>query len=178
MKSINKNNHYSAKEVALGGVLTALTVIALFLASILPTGRISLYVLSSFFISIIIIESGVKAGFIFYVASSIAALLIVPSKIDLVPYVFFFGYYGIAKHYIEKIKILWLEYIIKIMFFGITAAASYFIAKTAIGNISLKISVVLIIALVVIVFIVYDFVYTLFTVYYHDKLRKILKLMM
>ena len=80
----------NTRKVALGGILLALTVIILYAESVMPTSKLSLYALSSFFVSVIVIESGIRAGWIFYVASSLLALIIIPDKIALIPYLVFF----------------------------------------------------------------------------------------
>ena len=77
-----------AKIIALNGILGALAVVCLLLATIMPTGRISLYALSSFFIAVSIMESGIKAGWLF-AATSLAGFIVVPEKLALAPYVVF-----------------------------------------------------------------------------------------
>ncbi len=164
------------KRIALNGILGALTVICLVLAAILPTNRLSLYALSSFFVAVSIIESGVKAGWIFYVATCLLALIVVPNKLGIIPYVIFFGMYGIVKYYIEKLNKIIVEYMLKLVFFNICVGIA---ALTVIEFFGFKLAVelpwwLLIIALQVIFFL-YDIVYTLFINFYRGKLRPKLK---
>jgi uncharacterized membrane protein YedE/YeeE len=114
----------TAKRIALSGVLLALVVIVLYAESIAPTSKLTLYALSSFFVSVIVMESGVGSGWFFYVASSLLSLIIVPDKLDLVPYFAFFGVYGILKYYIERLNKLILEYILKYAFFNVCLVAA------------------------------------------------------
>ncbi len=164
------------KRLALNGILGALAVICLLLANILPTNRISLYALSSFFISISIIENGIKAGWIFYGATCLLSFIVVPDKLGIVPYVIFFGLYGIVKFYIERLNRLVLEYILKFVYFnafaGIAIAAfrGFFIFE-----LSVALPIWLLAIAAEVVFFIYDFVYTLFINYYRDKLRDKLK---
>ncbi len=165
-----------SKRLALNGILGALAVICLLLANILPTNRISLYALSSFFISISIIENGIRAGWIFYAATCLLSFIVLPDKLGVVPYVIFFGLYGIVKFYIERLNRLVLEYIIKFVYFNVCVG----IAIAALnGFFSYELSVALPIWLIIIaaevVFFIYDYVYTLFINYYRNKLRAILK---
>ncbi len=164
------------KRIALNGILGALTVICLVLAAILPTNRLSLYALSSFFVAVSIIESGVKAGWIFYVATCLLALIVVPNKLGIIPYVIFYGMYGIVKYYIEKLNKIIVEYMLKLVFFNICVGIA---ALTVIEFFGFKLAVelpwwLLIIALQVIFFL-YDIVYTLFINFYRGKLRRKLK---
>ncbi len=171
-----KSDAINTKRIALNGILGALAVICLVLAAILPTNRLSLYALSSFFVAVSIIESGVKAGWIFYAATCLLALIVVPYKLGIIPYVIFFGMYGIVKYYIEKLDKIVVEYILKFAFFDICVGIA---ALTIIEVFGFSLAVelpwwLLIIALQV-VFFLYDIVYTLFINFYRGKLRPKLK---
>jgi len=164
-------------KMALSGILGALAVICLFLATVLPTSRLSFYALSSFFISIVIIETGTKAGWLFYIATSLLSVILVPNKLEIIPYVIFFGIYGIIKYHIEKINKLIVEYILKFTYFNLCmAAAVLFIRQVFIESIKIQLPWWLIIAAFEVVFLVYDLAYTMFIAYYKDKLRKRIRL--
>ena len=170
-------NNLISKKISLNGILLALGVVSLFAATTLPTSRLSFYTLSSFLVSIIIIEFGVKAGWIFYFSSCILTLIILPDKLGLLPYVFFFGIYGIIKFYIEKFNNLVIEYSIKIVFFTICMLSGLFLIKEFIlSNIEIKFPIWVIIIALELIFIIYDYVYTQFIQYYNVKLKKMLKL--
>ena len=172
-----KGNSINTKGMALSGILGALAVISLFFAAILPTSRLSLYVLSSFFISIIIIEYGIKPGWLFYVATSLLSVVLIPDKLGIIPYIIFFGIYGIVKVYIEKINKIVLEYFLKFAYFNICLfVAVYFIKNVFLENITVKLPWWLIIIALEIVFLIYDYVYTMFIAYYREKLKKILRI--
>jgi len=164
------------KRVALNGILGAFAVICLVFAAVLPTNRISLYALSSFFVAVSIIESGVKSGWIFYAATSMLAFILVPNKLGIIPYVIFFGIYGIVKYYIEKLDKIVLEYVIKFVFFNICAGITA-LALRQLFSVDLTIALPwwAMAAALEIVFFLYDFVYTLFIRYYEEKLRKWVK---
>lgn len=164
-------------KIALNGILGALTAISLFLASVLPTNRLSFYALSSFFIAIVIIENGIKAGWLFYISTVLLAAILVPDKLEIIPYAVFFGIYGIIKYHIEKINKLLLEYILKYVYFNICLAlAVLFIKQVFAGSIKAELPWWLLIAASEVVFLVYDVVYTMFIAYYKDKIRKKIRL--
>ena len=172
-----QGNGISSKKIAFTGILVALTVITLFLATILPTNRVSLYALSSFFISIVIMEYGVRTGWMFYTASSLLAFFIVQNKLRLVPYVIFFGVYGIIKYYIEKINNLFIELLLKILYFNVSLFVSFYLAKEVFfEGVEIKFPLWVIVIVLEVVFVLYDYVYTLFIQYYGQKLKKILKI--
>ncbi len=165
------------KKIALNGILGAVAVICLLLAVIMPTSRISLYALSSFFVAVSIIESGARAGWLFYAATSLLALIIVPDKLGIVPYAIFFGLYGIIKFYIEKLDRIVLEYILKFLFFNACMGIAVWAARDLFGfPVSSKLPWWALIIALEVVFFIYDYVYTLFVAYYREKLRPKLKM--
>ena len=183
-----KDQKISSKEVALGGILLALTVMVLYAESLTPTGRLSLYALSSFFVSVIVIESGIRAGWLFYAGTSLLAFLLIPDKIGLLPYVFFFGLYGIIKSYTERTPRV-MELLLKIAFFNLALVLAWifaremFLGKAALtlpkeiifGKITIPIPIAVVILGLQVVFFIYDWVYSLFIQTYREKIRKALK---
>ena len=89
-------------RLALGGICLALTILFMFGASIAPGVELTLYAISSLFVAVMILESGVKGGVTLYIAAVLLGLLIVPNKVGVLPYVGLFGLYGIVKFFIEK----------------------------------------------------------------------------
>lgn len=172
-----KGNSLDTKKIALNGILGALAVICLFLATVMPTNRLSFYALSSFFIAVSIIESGIRAGWIFYAATSLLALIIVPDKLGIVPYVIFFGLYGLVKYYIEKLDKIIAEYILKFVYFNICLVTALMTISRLFGyELSLKLPWWLLILALEAIFIIYDIVYTLFINYYRNKLKPRMRL--
>ncbi|MCX7923938.1 MAG: hypothetical protein N3B21_18285 [Clostridia bacterium] len=167
----------ATKRLSLSGILIALTVITLFIASIAPTNKLALYALSSFFTAVIVIEFGIKTGWVFYISSSMLSLLIIQNKIRIVPYIAFFGLYGIVKFYTERLGNIVLEYVLKIIYFNVCLYASIQLVKELFA---IKPPQWLpwwaIIAGFQVVFLLYDYVYTLFVQYYNQKLRKLLRI--
>jgi hypothetical protein len=172
-----RGNSIDTKGLALNGILGALTVISLLFATVLPTNRLSLYALSSFFISIIIIEYGIKSGWLFFAATGLLSIFLIPDKLGIIPYIIFFGIYGIVKVYIERIQSKVLEYFLKVVYFNICILiAVFFIKGVFLQSITVKLPWWLIIVALELVFIIYDYVYTLFIAYYRGKLKKILRI--
>ncbi|WP_027399314.1 hypothetical protein [Anaerovorax odorimutans] len=153
----------STKGVAMGGVMIALSMITLFLATFMPGIELTLYAIASFYTAFIILESGIKAGWIFYLASAILSILLIPNKVGLLPFVMFFGLYGIIKYYIEKLKKQPIEIILKLLFFNIILASGIFFFKEAfLGNIKIPdFSRPLIIGGAQIIFLFYDYLFTM-----------------
>lgn len=167
-----KADGLKTKKIALNGILGALALICLVLAAVLPTNRISLYALSSFFVTVSIIENGVKAGWVFYVCTSLLGLIIMPNKLGIIPYALFFGAYGIAKYYIEKLDKIMIEYIIKLVYFNICLGIAALTVSELFGySMTVKLRWWLLVIILQLVFLVYDFVYSLFINYYRRRIK-------
>ncbi|NLU35651.1 MAG: hypothetical protein GXX01_01325 [Clostridiales bacterium] len=165
----------SSKVIALSGIFLALAVLSLYAQSLAPAGKLSLYALSSLFVSVIVIEAGIYAGWLFYLASSLLAFILVPNKLSLIPYFAFFGLYGLIKHYTEKMPGSTAEYILKFIFFNACLALALILSKTVLlGRMEIKVSLWLVIPALEVVFAVYDYVYSIFIHVYINRLRKLL----
>ena len=96
--------------MTLGGICLALTVISMYASSIVPGIELTLLAISSLFTAVMLIETGVGGALLLYGASLILGIALIPNKLAVLPYGFFFGYYGILKYYIEKITVLCLSW--------------------------------------------------------------------
>ena len=105
-------------KIALGGICLALAVIFMFGATVIPGVELTLFALSSVFTVIMIIETGVGGGLLVYAGACILGFVLIPGKLAIVPYVFFFGYYGLIKYGIEKIKSGAAQIVLKLLFFA------------------------------------------------------------
>ncbi len=156
--------------VAMGGVLLALSVATVFGASIIPGVELTLYLLSSLFIGIIMIETSPKFGWLFYLGTIILSFFLIPNKVGVIPYGFLFGLYPILKFYIENKKRLpfAIEIIIKLAVFNIILITGYRLLGIMIfGAVSLPdFSMPIIFAALQVFFLVYDYVFTMIIVYY------------
>ena len=159
------------KEIALGGLLLALSLVTLLLASFVPGIELTLYAMSSLYVAILIINTSPKTGFIFYAASLLLSLLLLPNKLILIPYGFFFGLYGIAKFYIEKLRKQWLEIAFKLLFFNLSWGTAYLIfGNLFLGTISLPdLAYGFIYFGAQVFFLLYDAIYTLMVAYLQKR---------
>lgn len=171
------NTQNKSKRIAVGGILIALTIIVLFFATVLPTSRLALFTLSSFLVAVIVIEFGIKFAWIFYIACSILSFLSpIPNKIELIFYVAFFGYYPMVKFYVERINIIFIEYILKLLAFNVGLFLILKVAKEILfRDINIQVALWVLIVIAQIAFFLYDYLFTLFIQYYNNKLRRMLE---
>lgn len=161
-------------KLALGGICLALSVVFMFGASFVPGVELTLYALSSLFIAVMIIETGVKGGILLYVAAILLGLLIVPNKIGILPYACLFGLYGILKYFIEKIKNPIMQVGLKVLFFaGVLSAAFYGFQGLLLGNVDLPdLPAAVLLAAGILFLLLYDWIYTLLIRIYRKRFGK------
>lgn len=155
------------KKIAFLGMLLALNQIILIFSNIIPTNKLFFLGLASLPIAIVIIEKGIKSGILFYVASVLLSIIIVPNKIHLISYILFFGIYGAIKYLIEKDRNIVFEYILKLISFNVLFFIGYFIVKSFIV---IKLNAVILLG-VQGIFLIYDYAYGIFINYYYEKIR-------
>ena len=72
----------NARDMALGGVLVALTSIILYMTSVIPTSTLTILTIASALIPICIIRSNVKTAIFVYFASSLISFFLVKINIS------------------------------------------------------------------------------------------------
>lgn len=166
-----------SRKVALGGIVTLLSAMLLYISSVLPTNKLFFFALSTFFLSVIIIEDDMKFAWLVYVSSSLLSFIIIPNKTIVLPYFVFFGYYAIIKSLIERINILPIELLIKFLLFNLSIYITYTIASKAFwGEIIIKLPTWALFLIMQLAFIIYDYSFSLGIYFYKNKIRPKIKL--
>lgn len=171
---MGKSNSGSAGTLALGGIFLALTVVFMFGGSFVPGIELTLYAISSLFVGFMVIEKGPKQGLLLFAAAAILGFVLLPNKLAVVPYLTFFGYYGILKFYIEKLKKPAAQVAAKVVFYLLILVAA---VKTGgailFGDIAIpgmQIAVLYIGG--ALMMLVYDYIYTLAIRIYRERIKR------
>ena len=161
-------------KLAISALCTALTVASLVGASLIPGTEMTFYAIAGLFSGVVIMENGLKGGVLVYVGVLILSFILVPNKLAILPYGLFFGLYGFVKYFTEKIRTAWAQIAIKIVFFGIIAALSLkFFKGLFLGSIELpKMPMAIIIIGGVIMFLLYDYIFTLAVNIYRKRIKR------
>lgn len=167
----NLNQHgKSTRKLALSGILSALIIIALVLESIAPTGRLGFYVLAAFILSVVLLEAGIGWAWGAYAVTCAAGFLVVPEKLNIVPYVMFFGIYTMVKFHIESIRKTWVEIVLKLAAFNLFLWPAWSIAKSFLPPVLTKGYGVIAGGVIAnIAFVFYDYLFTAWIRYYFEK---------
>lgn len=128
---MKKNNN--SFNIALGGIIAALSLICMFFTGIMPLFAYTLPALAGAFLIVIVIEISIKWAFITYVCVGLLALFLTPDKEAVVLFIMFLGYYPIVKSFFEKIKLRVVEWALKILAFNISIFLSYMIIINILG---------------------------------------------
>ncbi|ONI39864.1 hypothetical protein AN396_07385 [Candidatus Epulonipiscium fishelsonii] len=148
------------KDLALGGILTALTVIILYVSTFMPTSTLTLYGIASIITIIAYIRGSLKVGILVYVSSSILCSMFLPPQIYLM-YILFFGHYGILKGLIEGLNRIILEWVLKLLVFNACVFLGAFLFKVILSINVFEQGFIFQLVIGQVVFVVYDYALTL-----------------
>ena len=110
------------KELTLGAMGCALSLVLLLICTFVPTGKLAIGFIASFVPCILFIEcKSIKTALLSGIAAGIVAFTLFPKHglagVIIVMYGLCFSYYPALKAAIEKIRMLYLEWIIKEIYF-------------------------------------------------------------
>ncbi len=177
-----------AKDLTLGGVCVALTLIFLYFTLIFKTNTLTLLTLASFVVPLALMRGNLKTALLVYISSTLLAFLLLPINVSLL-YGLFFGIYGLIKYFIERSQHLAVELFLKLLFFNLVGAVFILFFKAFIDPLLLEKPLLLIsrylpqlsiplkwtILLLSFqgVFLVFDYALTLLIDYYQQHLSRI-----
>lgn len=176
-----------ARDIALGGILVALTTIVLYATSILPISTLAILTIASALIPVCIIRSNIQTSIFVYISSSLIAFFLVPINISFL-YFIFFGVYGIVKFFIERIRKEKLEILFKIVFFNIAFIIGFIIMQNVLGiniiagleilmsrffdNSGRSIASIILWIVAQPIFLIYDYAMTMIITFYMERIHK------
>ncbi len=163
-----------ARTIARGGMTVLLTVVTLYLVNIIPTIKIFLFSLSTAFLSVVVIEDGKRAAFLTFLATALLGLIILPNKLLMLPYILYFGYYGILKSIFERGPDILREWLFKLLSFNLALFVFYITGRCLFHfPFESKLPVIFLLILAQVYFLIYDYCYSLFIANYY-KYRQII----
>ncbi len=120
-----------AGRVALVGILTALSIIFLYLAALSPTGRLGIVAIAGLMPAAAVVSANLSAGTFCYAATGILGLILSPDKGNAAFYLLFFGLYPLVKCLIERLRKQPLEWTCKLIFFNGVLTLCWFLLRAA-----------------------------------------------
>jgi len=174
----------TSKTVALGGIISSLSLVCLALSSIFPFAEYSSPALAGILLVVLVIEINKKTALIAYLAISILSIFIMPNKEATIIFIGFLGYYPILKSFFEQFKSRFVEYLLKFLLFNIMIFASYFVIINLFGMTEIldemssfsQYGIYGLVGLGNIAFLIYDFALTRLILTYIQKIKPKLRI--
>lgn len=164
------------KDLTKASLLTAVSVILVYLSSVIPYNKLAILTVASLAVPIDMIVSNLKAAALVYTAVSILSFIILGFQTSSILYFIFFGLYGLIKFLIERKRNLKIEIPLKLIFFNISALVIYSILKfvlniNVLSMFSSTVPIVIIIAASEVGFLIYDYALTILIFFLSKRLK-------
>lgn len=117
-----------SRKVAFGAVISALSFVLMLLTGILPFGTYALPCFAGILLTAVVIEFGIPWAIAVYAGVSVLSFFIVSDKEAVLYYILILGIYPVLKSLFERIKLRWLSFLLKLLYFNICAVACFYIS--------------------------------------------------
>lgn len=117
------------RSIALSAMCSALAVIILILAAVIPSGRLALTAVAGLAMILVVLRCGLAYAFGAFIVSGLLALLLSPLKGCALLYLLFLGWYPIVKSPVERIRKRPYEWALKLVVFNAAFAVAFFLMK-------------------------------------------------
>ncbi len=170
-------------RIALGGIVSALCLLTMFMTGIFPVLSILLPMIAGIFMMIIVSEVSISWAFLTYIAVSLLSVIITFDKESALLFIMFFGHYPITRFIINRIKSRTVRAFIKLTVFNI-CVVSFFMLTTYIMGLTAfleeikdfgKYGIPAILVFVNIIFILYEYNLDIFYEFYDKRLKPFMK---
>jgi hypothetical protein len=105
--------------VALGGIITALVLLLMFMSAMFPVLDYAIPAYAGFLLVVVIVEAGAKWAAMTYFACAVLCPLITPDYQATLLFIMFMGYYPILYVYLKRISANWLRNTVKLLIFNV-----------------------------------------------------------
>lgn len=173
---MKKRKISKTKSLALCGILSALSVVTLYLSSVFSILDLTLAGITLFIMLFAVLEIGGKYPIIMYAVVSVISLVILPQKFTAFVYALFFGWYPSVKLYFERFRPL-ISWILKFICFNTAYSLLLIICTRLLGlnyTGALQTNVYYIVMFIIgnVAFVMIDIMLKLVIIVYKIKLRK------
>lgn len=171
-------------RVALGGIVSSLCLLCMFLAGIMPMFYLILPMIAGILIMIIAEEVNLSWAWLTYIAVGILSMFITADKEASLVFIMIFGHFPIIRLHMEKIKLKLLRWLIKLAIFNACAVSFFYVTVYIFGiremleemNEYGRYGAVILLVLCNIIFVLYDLnlylMYSIYKIKFMPLLRK------
>lgn len=162
-----------SKLIAFSGILSALSVVIIFLGTVISVFAYVAPILSGLVLILAINNIDKKSALLIYAVVSVITVILMPDKECSLTYIFFFGYYPIIKPRLQGIKSTVLRVLLKLIIFNFGIVESQLICFYIFGipfdDIFGKWGIAILLILANVILLVYDRLLDLINVIYMKK---------
>lgn len=162
----------STKKIALCGVISALSVVLMFLGSVVSIFAYASPIIAGLALIICVKSINKSSAVTVYIAVSLISLFLLPDKESSLVYIFFFGYYPIIKESIDKLNSV-IRFALKFIIFNfgivISQIICVYVFHIPLDNFIGKWGIIILLAMANALFILYDKLMNILIVIYMRK---------
>lgn len=171
-------------RVALGGIVSSLCLLCMFLSGIMPMFYLILPMIAGILLMIIAEEVSLSWAWLTYIAVGILSLFITADKEAALVFIMIFGHFPIIRLHLEKVKLKVLRWLIKLAIFNACAISFFYVTVYVFGikqmleemNEFGRYGAVILLVLCNIIFVLYDLnlylMYGIYKIKFMPLLRK------
>lgn len=115
-------------KVSLGGIVAALSIVLMFLTTLIPFGTYAFPAFAGMLLISVVIELGYGWAFIVYTVVSVLSFVFLTDKEAALYYVVFLGFYPILKGVIERIRLKSVQYVMKFSVFNLCMVLAFYVS--------------------------------------------------
>ena len=119
--------------IARGGLITAITVLIIYVSYLMPGGRLAAFTAVSFLPLILLKDRAVLASIACYAACTLLIFLIIPNPVYFLAYGLFFGLFPLMRHLFEHSRSRILYFILLALYCEAAGVSAYFSAGALLG---------------------------------------------
>jgi len=126
--------HNISYKVALGGIISSLCLICMFMTGVFPVLYITLPMIAGILMMIMSVEITPSWAYLTFAATGILALFITFEKEAALLYILLFGHYPVTKQYIDKIRIRIIRLAVKLVLFNASIISEFYLTLLVLGS--------------------------------------------
>lgn len=146
----------SVKKLTRAALMAALSVVLLWLGTVLPSGRLALTAISGVLTALTLIHCGAGYAWGVFAAAGILGLLLLPQKAPALLYLALLGYYPLLKSFLERLHRRWAEWTLKLLVCNAALFVVLLLARELLAPQIRDLPQILIHLGVSVVFVIYD----------------------
>ncbi len=117
-----------SRKIAFGGIVAALSLVLMLLTGVLPFGTYALPCFAGILLTTIVIEFGIPWAIGVYAGVAFLSFLLVSDREAALYYTLILGIYPVLKSLFERIRLRWLSFVFKLLYFNLAAIAAFYIS--------------------------------------------------